>query len=176
MINPVMYWIRQSAACLSIVRLLISVALLSLLSVVSVAATAQEQGTSSVHSSIPFKTEPSPIESNGGNLIVALLVLVLGASGVLFVLRRRLPQGPGQKRGRFGLSFSGGGLPRRVQIVEQTRLNPRCTLYVIEHNGREILLGQCGDSLSVIDAMASTVPSTTDSLASANGGSRDGHV
>lgn len=106
------------------------------------------------HAPIPFKTEPSPIESNGGNLIVALLVLLLGACGVLFALRRRFPLQHGQKWGGLGLSLGlgGGSMSRRVRVVEQMRLNPRCTLYVIEHHGREILLGQCGDTLSVIDA------------------------
>lgn len=91
---------------------------------------------------IPFKTEPSPVEEYGGRLLLALAVLAGLSVGALYVVKKRLPTWP---------AMTTGG--KRLKVVERVRLNPRCTLYVVRLDGREILIGQCGDTLVQLDAL-----------------------
>lgn len=107
-------------------------------------AIAQETGVSA-HPSIPFKTEPTPLQSHGENLGIGMLVLLIGAGGVLYFVRRRLPQM------QLGAKLGGS---KRIRIVEQARLNPRCSLYLVSVDQREILVGVSGDNLTVLDASA----------------------
>lgn len=110
------------------------------------AAQQQESGTGRA---IPYKTEPSPIESHGEGVGIAMLLLLVGAGGVLYFVRRRLPH----MQIKLGMGAEG----KRIRIIEQTRLNPRCTLYLVRLNQREILIGQCGDTLTTLDATAAQV-------------------
>lgn len=109
----------------------------------STAVMAHEQ-VPSARTTIPFKSEPSPIESHGENLGIAMLLLLAGAAGVLYYVRRRLPQAA------IGFKL---GVGKRIQIVEQTRMNARCTLYLVRFDQREVLVSQCGDNVTMLDSV-----------------------
>jgi flagellar biogenesis protein FliO len=94
---------------------------------------------------IPFKTEPTPIEEYGPRVGLAILALIALAGGGFYYVRKRFP-----KLQFFALKAI-TGTNRRLQVVERVRLNPRCSLYLVKLDQREILLGQCGDSLAKID-------------------------
>lgn len=91
---------------------------------------------------IPFKTEPSPVEEYGGRLLLALAVLAGLSIAALYVVKKRLPTWP---------AMAGGA--KRLSVVERVRLNPRCTLYVVKLDEREVLIGQCGDTLVRLDTL-----------------------
>lgn len=94
---------------------------------------------------IPFKIEPTPIEEYGPRVGLAILALLCLAGGGFYYVRKRFP-----KLQLFTLKTI-TGTSRRLQVVERVRLNPRCSLYLVKLDQREILLGQCGDSLVKID-------------------------
>jgi flagellar biogenesis protein FliO len=89
---------------------------------------------------IPFKTEPSPVEEYGGRLAAVLVVLAGLAGAVVYLAKKRIPSWP-------GLSLRG----KRLQVVERVRLNPRCALYLVKVDDKEVLLGQCGDNLVPVE-------------------------
>jgi hypothetical protein len=113
------------------------------------AASAAWAEEGAVRTAIPFKTEPTPIESHGENVGIAILLLLAGAGGVLYYVRKKLPHM------QLGLKMGVEG--KRLQVVEQLRLNPRSTLYLVRINRREVLIGQCGDTLSMIDTTSAPV-------------------
>jgi hypothetical protein len=85
---------------------------------------------------IPFRSDPTPIEDHGPRIaIVVVIVLGLALAG-MYVVRRRWP--------RLALPAR---TERRLQVLEQTRLNPRCTLYLVRLDDKEALLAQCGDNV-----------------------------
>lgn len=109
-------------------------------------AIAQETAATPARVAIPYKTEPSPIESHGEGVGIAMLLLLAGAAGVLYFVRRRLPQ--------MQLKRGTAADVKRIRIIEQMRLNPRTNLYLIRINQREILIGQSGDTLTTLDTTA----------------------
>ena len=94
---------------------------------------------------IPFKTEPTPMEEYGPRVGLAILGLLVLTGGVLYYTRKHLPKL--QLASLTGIS----GTRKRLQVLERIRLNPRCSLYLVKLDQREILLGQCGDRLVKID-------------------------
>jgi flagellar biogenesis protein FliO len=86
---------------------------------------------------IPFRKDDSLGDmalSAAGGLIVA----IGAAIGVLYVLRRytlAVRNQPG----------------RRVRVIETVRLGPKCALFLVEVDGRGLLVGQQGDTLAVLD-------------------------
>lgn len=97
--------------------------------------------------SIPYKMEPTPVEEQGTRAALVLLLLLLVAGVGLYVVRRRVP-------GLVGLAADGG----RMRIIERTRLNPRCTLYLVRLDHRELLIAQCGDNLVQFDPNQGVTP------------------
>lgn len=93
---------------------------------------------------IPYKTDPVPLEEQGMHIGLVLLLL-LGATGLgLYLLRRRMP-------GLTGIRGQGS----RLQIAERVRLNPRCTIYLLQYDQRELLIAQCGEHITRLDAASS---------------------
>lgn len=99
---------------------------------------------------IPFKTEPSPVEEYGGRLAAVLIVLAGLSAAVIYLAKKRGAQWP-------GLSLAS----KRLQVVERVRLNPRCTLYLVKVDDKEVLLGQCGDNLVPLEGSAGPVRGAT---------------
>lgn len=89
---------------------------------------------------IPYKTEPTPVEEQGTRTALVLVLLLLATGIGLYVVRKRMP-------GLVGLDAAGG----RLRIIERTRLNPRCTVYLVQLDRRELLIAQCGDNLVQLD-------------------------
>lgn len=131
----------KGVRCGMLSLLLAGAALLS-----GVAGAQESAAPSGPRTPIPFKTAPSPIESHGDNLIVVLVLLLAAAGGTLYVLKRRVP----------GFQLKLGSNGKRMRMVEQLRLNPRCTVYLIELDQREMLLAHCGDTLVALEREALT--------------------
>ena len=85
---------------------------------------------------IPFRTDDS---LGGLALSVGLgLVIALGAGlGALHLLRRYLAR-------------SQGAPGRRLRVIETVRLGPKSALFLVEIDGRSLLVGQQGESLAVL--------------------------
>ena len=98
---------------------------------------------------IPYKTDATPIEEEGMRATAVLLLLLLATGGGLYALRKRVPQLAG---------IAPGG--NRLRVIERTRLNPHCTLYLVQYDSRELLLAQCGDHLVRLDPQAPPLPNT----------------
>jgi flagellar biogenesis protein FliO len=118
--------------------------LLSALLVLALAAHAQQPTQSQA---IPYKKEES-----GGTLALTvgagfLVALGLGL-GALYLLRNQL-----QRRQ--------GGPQRRLRVVETLRLAPRTTLFLVELDGRGLLLGQHGENIALIKETAAELPGET---------------
>jgi len=96
---------------------------------------------------IPFKTEPASIEEQGSHAALVLTGLLLVTGIALYVVRKRMPKLVGMETGS------------RLKVVERNRLNPRCTLYLIQLDHRELLVAQCGDRLLQLDPNQA-IPST----------------
>jgi hypothetical protein len=72
---------------------------------------------------------------------LGLAVAIAVAGVVLFLLRRHL----------MGARNASG---RRLRLLETLRLTPKSALFLVEFDGRSVLLGQQGDSLTVLDRSA----------------------
>jgi flagellar biogenesis protein FliO len=102
---------------------------------------------------IPYKKTDAGTGATAGKSFSILAVLVGLACAGLFVLRRYFPQLP------MGLKMPlKAGAPRKLTLVESMRLGPKASLYLVQLEGRTLLLGQSGDSITVV----------------ANGGADDG--
>jgi len=96
---------------------------------------------------IPYKIDATPIEEQGMRATAVLFLLLLATGLGLYALRKRVPRLAG---------IAPGG--NRLRIIERTRLNPRCTLYLVQYDSRELLLAQCGDHLVRLDPQATPFP------------------
>lgn len=117
-------------------RILLGFCSLWTLAGVPAAVSAETAASPSGTSTIPFKTEPPPIETYGPRVVLVLAALAGIALTGIYVLRKRLP---GPIRG----PLSG----KRIRVVERVHLNARCTLFLVYFHNREMLIGQCGDNL-----------------------------
>lgn len=91
------------------------------------------------HTGIPFKSEPKSTGRQFGETLLALIVVGGLAVGGLYVMRRYLPT--------MALKAGAG---KRLQLLETMRLTPKTTVFLIKFDNTTLLLGQHGDSLSVL--------------------------
>lgn len=84
------------------------------------------------------------LRSAGALALVALLALAAAA-----VAKRFIP-------GLRGFSASGAS---RVQLLESKRITPKLTLFVVEFEGRRLLLAQSGDRVVEVGASARDIQS-----------------
>ena len=86
---------------------------------------------------IPFKSAETVGASTVLRTVAGLgLVLVIGTAAV-YLLRRYLPAVHGYK----------SGASQKINVLEIRRLTPRTTLFLIECEGRHLLLAQSGDRI-----------------------------
>lgn len=98
---------------------------------------ALEGTTPQGHRAIPYRTDVQSLEDQSlRTMTVLVTVLVVAALGLYF-LRRRMP----------GLSSKG----KRLMVIARVNLNPRSTLYLVCLDQRELLLAQCGDSITQVN-------------------------
>jgi hypothetical protein len=96
---------------------------------------------------IPFKKEERESSSDWAQAFAALVV----AAGIGWAALHAL------RRSRIVPAALRGGA-RRVRLVETARLDARVTLYLVASDGRDFLLGRCGDSLVVLGDSAAPAP------------------
>jgi len=85
---------------------------------------------------IPFRKDDN-LGDMAINVGVGLIVAIGAAVGALYLMRRYLvtvQRGPG----------------RRLRVIETIRLGPKSALFLVELDGRGLLIGQQGDTLAVL--------------------------
>lgn len=95
-------------------------------------------------SSIPFKTSQTPFEEYGTRFTLAMVFLLIVYGCAIYLIRRKNPQ--------FGKRIK---KTSRINVVEYKKLNSRTSLYVVEFNQRQLLIGQSGDSLTCLSDASS---------------------
>jgi hypothetical protein len=103
------------------------------------------QNTSQPAARIPYKQDNTGSGLGGGLLLrVAggLLLMTTLAFAAAVLAKRYLP-------GIRGYSSDGKS---RIQLLESRRVTPKLTLFVIEYEGRRLLLAQSGDRVVEIGA------------------------
>lgn len=99
-------------------------------------------GHPAVTGSIPFKADTS-----GGDQIVLkvfgslVLVSVLGVA-IIYLIKRYLPAG----------FQSVSNNERRLKLIEMLRLTPKTTLFLVELDGKTILIAQSPDNIVGLDS------------------------
>jgi len=119
-------------------RALPLLALLCLLFAAPIVSWADSPATPQAH--IPFKNESKSVGNQFGESIMALIIVGGIAVAGLYAMRRYLPNMAALK----------GGTGKRLQLLETMRLTPKTTVFVIQFDNKTLLLGQHGDSLSVL--------------------------
>ncbi len=104
-----------------------------------------ETSAETPHTGIPFKNSPTPLEDSGPRVGGAIGLLLIVVAGGWYWARRKFPH----------LSQLKAFQPhsKRLRVVEKLRLTPRTTVYLVELDSREILIGQSGDRIVRLDAM-----------------------
>ena len=105
----------------------------------------ESPAVASADNPIPFKKEEAGAGESAGKAFAVLAVLLGLACAGLFAARRYLPQ----LSSTLKLPAKTGA-KRRLTLVETMRLNPRTSLYLVQMDGRELLLAQSGDGVSVV--------------------------
>lgn len=106
------------------------------------AVSAQESTTPQGRRAIPYRADVQSLEDQSLRTMTVLVTLLVVAALGLYFLRRRMP----------GLSSKG----KRLMVIERVNLNPRSTLYLVCLDQRELLLVQCGDSITQVNVGVST--------------------
>lgn len=94
---------------------------------------------------IPFKKEEASAGEMAGRSVAILVVLLGVACAGVVIARRHFPQL------NVGTAFARvAGAKRRLKLVETMRLGPRASIYLVQLDGRELLLAQSGDAITYI--------------------------
>ncbi len=100
---------------------------------------------SRIPSSIPYKQESTVSSSDVGRVVVVFLFVVAVAAGAAYLLKRYYVAAPGDAGGK------------RIRIAEVRRLGPKTALFLVEVDGRSLLLGQQGDRLMLLESSTKQV-------------------
>jgi len=85
---------------------------------------------------IPYKIAPTPVEEYGFRVLGGMLLFIAAAGAAAYFLSKKNPVLVQTLKSN-----------RRIKVIERQRLNARCSLYVIEFDQQELLIGQSGDSI-----------------------------
>lgn len=86
---------------------------------------------------IPFKNVETVGTSTVLRTVAGLGVVLIVGIAAVYLLRRYFPAAHGYK----------SGASRKIDVLEIRRLAPRVTLFLIECEGRRLLLAQSGDRI-----------------------------
>ncbi|MBI2308399.1 MAG: flagellar biosynthetic protein FliO [Rhodocyclales bacterium] len=132
------------------IRILLRAALVALFCFGPGVGVAEDDAPAPVARPIPYKTDVASVEDQGARTVAVLVALLALTAGGLYWLRRRIPK-------LAGLAGDGA----RLQVVERIRLNPRNTMYLVRLDGNEILLVQCGDTITQINVAGVAHPAAS---------------
>lgn len=91
---------------------------------------------------IPFKKEAEVSTGQFFRVAGAFVLVVMLGIGAIYVLRRYLP----------GIDVPGDAERKRIRLLEVRRLTAKTTLFLVEVNGKTMLLSQQGERLAVVDS------------------------
>ena len=97
---------------------------------------------------IPYKRDDTITTSLIVRVVASLILALSIAVGVIYLLKRYLP------------GWRAGGLDRsgRISIIEIKRLNPKTLLFLIQVDGKTLLLAQSNDRVTALNLMENTAP------------------
>src|SRR5688572_17850071 len=93
---------------------------------------------------IPYKKDPGHGNASFLKAIIVMGLLLGLAGGALFLVKRSAIAG------KLGIAEA-----RFIKLVEMKRLSPKLNVYLLEVHGRQYLLAQAGESLSIVEHNAS---------------------
>jgi len=91
--------------------------------------------------SIPFKKDESTASDFIVQIGLTFVFVIAVAAGGLFLLKRYWP----------GIAVTGINAKQRITVLEVKRLNQKTTLFLVEFEGTQLLLGQCADQIVRLD-------------------------
>src|SRR5205085_1939199 len=95
---------------------------------------------------IPFKKSDDSMGGAVARVVGGLVVVVIIGVGAVFLLKRYFPS-------FYHPTYAG---PARIKLLEVRRLTPKTTLFLIEIEGRQLLLGQSADRIVTLHESATT--------------------
>src|SRR4029077_7248607 len=103
---------------------------------------------------IPFKKRDDSMGGVVARVVGGLVIVVIVGVGAVFLLKRYFPS--------FYHPTSAGAA--RIKLLEVRRLTPKTTLFLVEVEGRQLLLGQSADR--IVTLHESSVASASESKTS----------
>jgi flagellar biogenesis protein FliO len=100
-----------------------------------------------VPADIPYKKDPGHGSGSFLKAIIVMGLLLSLAGGALFLVKRSAIAG------KLGIAEA-----KFIKLVELKRLSPKLNVYLLEVHGRQYLLAQAGESLSIVEHTASKGP------------------
>lgn len=100
-----------------------------------------ESSPTSVDKSITFKQENTIDGVFLAKMVAVLVFLFLLVIGILLLLKKL----------GFGINSPVAGKTQYISLIEVKRLSPKTTLFLIRQNGVQMLIGQAGDNLVVLN-------------------------
>lgn len=99
---------------------------------------------------IPYRRD-DPVTTSLIVRVVGSLVLVLAmAAGIIYILKRYMPGW------RIGVSDKSS----RITVLEIKRLTPRTFLFLVQVDGKTLLLAQSNDRVTALNLMESATPAS----------------
>ncbi len=92
---------------------------------------------------IPFKRDSDISGGQLSRVVGVLLVVVALAAGTVYLLKKYVT----------GVDIGRNGGRRRIRLLESRRLTPRTALFLVEVDGKTLLLSQHGEKLVLIESM-----------------------
>lgn len=113
----------------------------------AIISVSEEKTVASAEKAIPYKREEVSTGESAGRAGIILVVLLSVGVGGLYIVKRYFPQ-----------LYTNMPLPvkakarRRMEMIETMRLNSKISLYLLQVDGRPLVLAQSGDRITVVDA------------------------
>lgn len=92
---------------------------------------------------IPYKRDDAITASLIARVVASLVLVLFMAAGIVYVLKRYLP------------GWRAGGLDKsnRISVLEIKRLTPKTLLFLIQVDGKTLLLAQSNDRVTTLTLM-----------------------
>lgn len=97
---------------------------------------------------IPYKRDDQITASLIARVVASLVLVLFMAAGIVYVLKRYLP----------GWRTGGVDKSNRISVLEIKRLTPKTLLFLIQVDGKTLLLAQSNDRVTTLTLMENSGP------------------